>query len=406
MKINTSVHLSQKLQDTLLEFSAIEKGFNPRGKGFKKIAEDIQTVSGSYTFSETHDAVFKNKDLLRAYCLYFLPVNLVKLFPLLDEVGENPAVQLFNKTSLSVLDIGSGPGTFGIAFLEYIWRNRQALGTFPQHLRITFVDKVSHNLSAASHLVDAYVKKSGIADKLKVTVLSRKADVERLVSERSGLEEAGYDFIIAGNLLSEMQKDITEPFCGMVEKYLTDRGVFFAIEPGTQKGSKKIQQLKNSMLRKTGLILYAPCLKPGICPLNRHPKQWCHEKLFWEAPLFVRQADRLTGFTKEKGIKFSYLTVLKQKAGIAGMYPEYEADKIYRVVSYLIQNKGEQRLYVCNGSSRTVLRRLDRNVSGKNSDFDRAQRGDIVFIDGFTAGNDFLRVEKETLFKVLNKKGL
>ncbi len=401
MKINTSLNISPELEETLLEFAGIHRGFNPGQKAFKKVAEDIKTVSNNYTIRQGYDNVFSNRDLLKAYCLYFLPVNLVKLFPLLDEVVLHKPIDIFNNNSVSVLDIGSGPGTFGLSFLEYIIRNRQGFKNFPQNVRITFVDKVGENLKTASNLVDAYIKKSGAGGKLKVQILCRRGEIETLNAGSFGNARGGYDIIIAGNVLSETADGVSESFCSMIEEYLSDNGVFFAIEPGTKTGSGKLLKLKNLISEKTGLNLYAPCLNHGTCPLSENPKQWCHVKIFWEPPFFVSAADRLTRFTKEKGIKFSYHTFIKKRAVFAEMYPQNEREKLYRVVSYLIKNKGEKRLFVCNGNSRFLLRRLDRNESETNSDFNRVQRGDIVFIDNFKQYNDFHSIEKASEFKLL-----
>ncbi len=46
-----------------------------------------------------------------------MPSNLVKLYPLLDEIRRDKEVAHFNKKSLSLLDLGCGPGTFTIGFL-------------------------------------------------------------------------------------------------------------------------------------------------------------------------------------------------------------------------------------------------------------------------------------------------
>ncbi len=76
-------------------------------------------------------------------------------------------------------------------------------------------------------------------------------------------------------------------------------------------------------------------------------------------------------------------------------------EKIWRVGSYVIKNKGEHRLWVCNGRQRLLLRRLERNCSETNSDFDQAERGDIVFVDGTVARAAFHDMPREAVFTIL-----
>ena len=111
--------------------------------------------------------------------------------------------------------------------------------------------------------------------------------------------------------------------------------------------------------------------------------------------------DAITGFTKEKGIKYSYLTFVKEKKGRLWKRADIQPAKIWRAVSYLIKNKGEERLHVCNGAERIILRRMLRNATEKNNAFPEVKRGDIVCFDGCVSRTYFSDIEKESSFEIL-----
>jgi len=100
-------------------------------------------------------------------------------------------------------------------------------------------------------------------------------------------------------------------------------------------------------------------------------------------------------------LKYSYLVLNKRNINLSGLFPEIPREKVFRVVSYLIKNKGEERVYVCSGRKRLLLRRLNKNCSGKNIDFGNILRGNCVFFDNFQTRNDFLEITRESIFKIL-----
>src|SRR5262245_52819948 len=65
-------------------------------------------------------------DCAAAYCTYFLPVNLSKIQVLLDELTLE-ALTSEEHTSIRVLDLGSGPGTGGLAVLDWLHQRNPEL---------------------------------------------------------------------------------------------------------------------------------------------------------------------------------------------------------------------------------------------------------------------------------------
>jgi len=226
--------------------------------------------------------------------------------------------------------------------------------------------------------------------------ITAKNSFQKLFSEK-----ARFDVIIAGNVITELQEKNIKPFIGFLEKYLSPDGTAIIIDPGTKASSKHLLALRNKLLSETSLNLYAPCPNTATCPLTDNSKNWCHEKAFWEPPEIINMIDRITGFSKEKGLKYSYLVFNKRNIHLPGIFPEIPREKVFRVVSYLIKNKGEERLYVCNGRDRLFLRRLNKNCSEKNIGFEKVLRGDCVFFDNLQFRKDFMEITKESIFKIL-----
>src|SRR6266545_719703 len=87
--------------------------------------------------------------LSAGYAAYFLPVNFAKIQMLLSELPNDWA----NQNTLSVLDVGSGPGTASLAVLDW-FANRP--GSNPITLQVTAVDHSKQALKDAVRLWNAY----------------------------------------------------------------------------------------------------------------------------------------------------------------------------------------------------------------------------------------------------------
>jgi hypothetical protein len=117
----------------------------------------------------------------------------------------------------------------------------------------------------------------------------------------------------------------------------------------------------------------------------------------------VRVIDRHIGFTKEKGIPYSYFTFRKDGKALIHPTCDFPREKVWRVVSYQIRHKGEERLFVCNGKERKLLRRLTKNNSDSNQDFSEALRGDSVAMDGMVRREAFLDITRDSVFRILKR---
>lgn len=398
MKSKTSLEITECLEKTILRFAGLPYPVERGQKGVKKLAGDVKKISGEYLDSENFSVrgLFNEPDLINAYLIYYLPVNLVKLFPILDELVSSH--NIFCEDSLSVLDLGCGPGTFTLGFLEYISKNI-ALFSHIKNITLTGLDQARENVSLASKIINEYISSGPLPSGIRWKVHFQEGSI--ITPQRVLSESSNFNFIIAGNVLNEVKgENLAEP-AKALDRHLSARGALVIIDPGTRRSSRNLIMMRDLILRETSLNLYAPCLYTGTCPVIKNDKEWCHEKSFWNPPEAVKAIDAITGFTKEKGIKYSYLTFVKEKKGRFWKRADIQPEKIWRVASYLIKNKGEERLHVCNGTERIILRRMLRNATEKNNAFPKVKRGDIVCFDGCVSRTYFFDIEKESSFEIL-----
>jgi len=403
MDQKNDLKISAFLEKKLLDLVQLTPPLSVKSKKVKKIAEAVLALSNAYVFSETKNKVGEKEgdSRITAYAAYFMPANLVKLFPLLDEVGRDPACRLFQKESLSVLDIGCGPGTFTLGVLEYL-AGRFSAGRFVLNtLWLTLMDRSRESLSFAHRLVSDYLDQGPFPRQVRRKTVLKKASLTAAAALGEAFSpDDRYDLIIAGNVLTELCAADLSLFTQFVESHLSPEGVVMVIDPGTRPSFQRLMALKDCFIR-AGLNPFAPCPNSGICPLAVNSKNWCHENLAWQPPELVRTVDRITGFSKEKGLRFIYLTLTRRDSTLSRLYPALDPNRVFRVVSYRIRNKGEERLYVCNGRDRKMLRRLKKNGSDANADFGAVQRGDCVWFDRVSDRKAFLEIGRETVFKIL-----
>jgi ribosomal protein RSM22 (predicted rRNA methylase) len=404
MKQGKSLKISSFLEKTLLDLFEINKPINSKSKKIKRIADEVRSLSDEYVFLNSKNKIDESiiSRLIKTYAVYFMPSNLVKLYPILDEIRRDKEGAHFNKKSLSLLDLGCGPGTFTIGFLEYLSENCLPDSFDFESVKLNCMDRSKENLSLAQKIINEYLDHGPLSKNTKW----KTSFMEGTITDSSSFEalfskNTLFDIIIAGNVITELQKKNIKPFMGFLEKHLSSDGTAVIIDPGTKTSSKHLLFLRNALLSETGLNLYAPCPNTYTCPLTDNGKNWCHEKVFWEPPEIINMIDRITGFSKEKGLKYSYLVFNKKNIGLSGLFSEIPHEKVFRVVSYLIKNKGEERIYVCNGRERLLLRRLNKNCSEKNIGFGNVLRGNCVFFDNFQTRKDFMEITRESIFKIL-----
>jgi len=356
------------------------------GPVLARLAAGVKKIADIYTGGREPCAAFADPALRASYAAYYLPCNAVKLFPVLRELERCRSV-LGRGPRLRVLDLGCGPGTLIAGLLDFCMQHGKKAAL---ELDITAIDRDGGNCSSARELIQAYCAAAPEAPAVTaVHILT--GDVHRLAMSA----ESGFDLIMAGNLVNELSADRHAAISRRIRALLKPDGIVIILDPGTHQSFKNLLQFRQELLGAQEIHLLAPCLQPGSCPLQHCPDAWCHEKLCWSPPGLVRLIDERTGFTKHKGVKFSYLVATR---GASPARP-CEGDKLWRVVSYVIRNKGEERLYVCNGRERRLLRRLARITSAASADFSVSERGDSVTVTGAEPRNGFFDIGPDAVFR-------
>jgi ribosomal protein RSM22 (predicted rRNA methylase) len=396
------VKISSELEIILLQYAGLSLPLNSSSRGIKQLSAAVRTFSDEYVAADESfkGNLFKKQALRNAYLVYYLPANLVKIFPILDELFSHPEISGFTGPEVSILDLGCGPGTFLLGVLEYLAAKKNMLSRDIQQINLWGIDQMEECLATAREVIKKYLQAQSFPSDIRWKLHFKAGSISSAEFPHPLLPgKQQFDLIVAGNVFAEIESAAYHTVVPVLEQLLSPNGTLLLIEPGTRAASRNLIHLRNMLLEQTALTLYAPCLERGLCPSLDNPKDWCHQKLFWSPPEFIKAIDRHTGFTKEKGVQYTYFTFRKDGKRAAHPFCDFPREKIWRVVSYVIKSKGEERLFVCNGKERILLRRLAKNTSAKNRDFSQMLRGDCVVIDGLVKRGAFFEINKDSVFK-------
>lgn len=367
-----------------------------------------------------------------AYLLYYLPVNAARTRYALDRL---PPGFFDREGGISVLDLGSGPGTQLLALLNYLSETRGGSETpgragqgTPLRLTYRAVDHSGKALTQLQQLAEAARRDGLIPAGVHLTVETTRG----ALLPASGLKPAftlpqgGVSLVMMGYALNELQAGqvTAEHALGFLEVVLgslTAGGAVLLVEPALQETALRLQQVRDGLVQR-GLMPISPCTHANACPLaapQRPARQWCHEELRWERPPLIEALDRLTGLDKERAA-FSHLLMLQNDASsvtgspqnVAGLMlqaqaiakpvnPETHTLPPMRVMSPPLSANGTQSIYLCGADGFSEAMRLNRHKSVDNGAFDDLHRGDIVQLSNVGEKGGKWRVESDTLVDVL-----
>jgi ribosomal protein RSM22 (predicted rRNA methylase) len=316
-------------------------------------------------------------DYTAAYLSYFFPVNLSKIQLLLDELPLETLVGA-ERAGLSLLDVGSGPGTGTLAVLDWLHTSHPSR---TKELTVVATDSSARALQYCTWLWEAYCRNAGIAGAHLATC---EDDLRRLLtaSRIDRIKQHGpYDMIIMANCLNELFREEVDPIAART-KFVTEflsllkpEGTVMVVEPALRETSRALHLVRDRLLIEKRCTVYSPCLHENNCPALLHPDDWCHEERAWAPPPAIQEIDREVGFIKD-ALKFSYLLLRTDGRTIVERRPD-----TYRVVSELRELKGEKRAWLCNELGRQEVGRQDRLASPQNVAVNQWHRGAIVQIE-------------------------
>ena len=345
-----------------------ERGGSPD----RDVIEGVRRLSALFTTGRDGRLAdyLADRDLRRAYLLYFFPVNYAKVAGLLREMPALPA------RPLRILDVGSGPGTASLAVLDHLTRLGQ---TGHDGSEVIAVDRNRLALQEAEALWT--VLSGGRAEKPVHAFRTRQADAERADAQAPWKKEGPFDLVILANSLNELHCSAADPVADRVTmlesllKALAPDGTLMVIEPALRETTRALHQVRDRLVAKGPATVYSPCLHERPCLALVREGDWCHEERPWTPPGVIQEIDRAVGFIKD-ALKFSYLLLRKDGLTIAMRKPD-----VYRVVSEVMVMKGDRRAWLCNEEGRPLVGRLEKARSEANAAFDRWHRGAIVRVD-------------------------
>ena len=272
----------------------IDRQITKEGIAREQCAQAVGELSTLFTKERRslNRSYLEDSTAATAYLSYFMPVNLSKIQILLDET---PIDRLPDR--ISVLDLGSGPGTGSLAVLDW-WHRRQCTGS----VEVVAVDNSPSALTQATQLWNRYCQAAGIT---AARFQSHKGDLEQAAWIQQTRLRAPFDIIILANSLNEIYVDVKDPI-GARSKFVTEAlallapsGTMMIVEPALRETSRALHHMRDRLLREKECTIFSPCLHENSCPALVNPYDWCHEERTWEPPPSIQEIDKEVGFIKD-----------------------------------------------------------------------------------------------------------
>lgn len=232
--------------------------------------------------SGTESALARGADEASGYAAIILPAAYAQLSGAMAAVKARAS----NWQPVSMLDIGSGPGTALWAATEY-WPSLQRLTAWEREPAFLALGRQLAQASARPALINAIWQKATIGNKLPPYIEQ-------------------YDLIVFGHMLNELPAAQRKEIVALAWQHCT--GVLLIVEPGTSAAFPIVKAMREHLLSLDAKTL-APCAHDNPCPLV---KDWCHFPQRLERPSFQRRAKAASAGWEES--KFSFAAMARFQA--------------------------------------------------------------------------------------------
>lgn len=351
----------------------------------------ILRCSDIFTFldSKRPENYLKSEELLTGYLIYFVPVNLTKVYSILKELFRHPLI--FRKKDLKIIDIGSGPAPAIVSFFKLL---QDSLISF-QYIRYIGVELEEKAIELASKIIENFKPKN-----LSVNYEFLKADASDSKTYMK-LKELKPDIMIFSNSLGEIldNKKLSEEDFLKLVKFFTYKNEDFTlilIEPGTKKSASRLHRLRDRLIKETGFYPYSPCVNNLECPALKE-KNWCYEERKWSPPEYL-------SFLSSKGLqinylKFSYIVLRKDGLNIKDTFENNET--VVKNTSHLLNEKGKSRLWGCWDGSLVDIEKLKRDYL-KDDPWLKIRKGCYFTFSSYIGiSENKIRIPKNSVIKIL-----
>jgi len=356
-----------------------------RGKGWPtasepaRLGELVAKLSLAYNMGES--GALRSQDALAARLAFSFPRDVPKSAGAIRELVAAGALSLPVGRPLRVLDLGAGLGasTWGV-----LMALEAAAPDAPGSVEALCVDDDEAALATARAIADARRGKGRIDLRLE----TRRGSLTR---GATAARDAGpFDVVLLGQVLSELDAGTDVERVKLHAELVRDAaglaaadGSVVIIEPALRERTRNLHALRDAIVASSEgpLTVFAPCLHQIACPALADPNAWCHEDLDVDLPAWLQPVARAAGL-RWQGLTFSYLVLRKDGRSLRDAS---SGDALVRVVSEAIVTKGKREAFLCGDflaegrrvSQRGRARRLDRDASDTNADWEVLARGDV-----------------------------
>ena len=341
----------------------------------KKTGEALLSLQRGLTGSRTlaGNGYMQDKNFLGAYLLYYWPSTYVQLEWILKKIS----CSMEFKQSVSVLDVGSGPGPASAAVCDFI--NEKNKNAF---IDLTLFDSSEKALDLA--------KKIFLLDFKNVNVKVKKVNLENQKNVLESIEKnKKYDVIVMSHALNELWKEkdnavnLRFEFLKILCENLCDEGILILNEPALLKTSRSLIALKDLLCKKNFSVV-SPCcfFEENVypCPaLLSGENQTCHAAFEWNLTEPVLSLSKYAHLDREQ-VKMSYFVFRKnRKQKICSTFNINSENLQGVVVSDGMLNKsGRVRYLICNGKERIPVSAKKDSSYARSINFFSLKRYDKV----------------------------
>ncbi|MGH7600736.1 MAG: small ribosomal subunit Rsm22 family protein [bacterium] len=224
-------------------------------------------------------ALARGEEQALAYLAQILPATFAQLTGAMAATR----VQAPNWAPVSLLDIGSGPGTA-------LWA---AMAQWPSLTHFTAWERQSAFIKVGQRLAQASEQLAQSA------VTWERIDVSRQLKQAS----EKYDLIVIGHVLNELKSNSQQQVVTWAWEHCT--GVVLLVEPGTSAAFPALKSAREQLLA-LGARTLAPCPHDHPCPLV---DDWCHFPQRLQRPPFQRRAK--AALSQWEDCKFAYAALAR-----------------------------------------------------------------------------------------------
>lgn len=292
------------------------------------------------------------------YLAYHFPVYFMQTEHLLAWLARDGLL----KKSMTILDIGTGPGVVPLAIADFWSRLDDARAT------VYSLERSEEHIEAFLSLRDAYVPRGG-----KVSIKPPvKADIREPFP--TSLPERP-DLIIFSNVLNELPDSTEKSRAGIMERIaerLAPDGSILIIEPADEENATRMRTLAAG-LEGNGLVVYAPCpsiwgvsctaprcwsfaTAPSIRPTKLmetlarcdEPYRYMNTDIKYSFTVLKRAGGRRAGYRAAPGAKFLRLSKLHLHVG----------KRVNVVIAKMSGELGDAKNHlfkVCDGTAKTPV---------------------------------------------------